>query len=74
MKFLMENFPTLEQHLSMGIEDPARMRHYTFEEAKAAALDLIERSFLNCMDETAIDPKWGCDSAESHPVNNEGKS
>jgi hypothetical protein len=46
VKFRMENFPTLEQHLAMGIDDPAQLRHYTFEEAEAAALSLIERSFL----------------------------
>jgi hypothetical protein len=59
VKFLMEHFPTLEQHLSMGIDDPAQMRHYTFEEAKAAALDLIERSFLNQMEVPVSSPDRG---------------
>jgi hypothetical protein len=54
VKFLMENFPTLEQHLAMGIDDPAQMRHYTFEEAKAAALSLFERSFLEPMELATI--------------------
>jgi hypothetical protein len=46
VRYLTTSFPTANQWLARGVEDPAQMRHYTLTEAKQVALRLIEKSFL----------------------------
>jgi hypothetical protein len=43
---LMANYPTVEMHLEKGITDPADWHHFTLDEAKGVALNIIRERFV----------------------------